>query len=94
MHHKLYTVIFYWLSSTAAAHMCSTEYLFHNQWQKIGEKLLFGQLFCFCPVDPLNNVETQWTQLTSSYVMGSQHGGERRFWNTFFKIPIIFSHWL
>ena len=50
--------------------------------------------FVFLPLPPLNNVEKEWANLRSSYVMCSQHsiGPEREFLNTLFKISIIFCH--
>ena len=51
-----------------------------NQWQKLWEKLLFGQIL-FLPTFPLNTDEKKWAKFMSSDVMGSQHyiGGEGDF---------------
>ena len=67
----------------------------YNQWQKLWEKLLFGQ-FRISALFPLNNFEKQRAKLASSYVMGSQHciGRREGFLNIIFKVPIIFCHWL
>ena len=53
----------------------------NNQWQKLWEKLLFGQFCVSLPLTPLNNIEKQWAKLASVNVMGSQHciGGKGEF---------------
>ena len=68
----------------------------YNQWQKLWENTAIWTILCFYSLPPLNNVEKQWVKLASSYLICSQHciKGEGKFLNTFFKIPIIFCHWL
>ena len=66
-----------------------------NQWQKLWEKLLFGQFcvsspFPFLPM--LRNIEQKLRQAMLSVL--NIVWGRGRILNTPFKIPIIFCHWL
>ena len=50
--------------------ICTENY---NLWQKLWEKLLFGQFRVPNPLPLLNKVEKQRAKLVSSYVMASRH---------------------
>ena len=64
--------------------------------EKIMEKTGTWTISYFCPLPPLNNVETQCAKFASSFVIGSKHciRGVRGFLNKLFKISITFCHWL
>ena len=68
----------------------------YNQWQKLWEKLLYGQ-FLFSPLFLLNNVENNKQNLRQDILWPRKIvaiGEEGGFLNPLFKIPIIFCHWL
>ena len=66
----------------------------YNQWQKLWEKLLFGQ-FRISALFPLNNFEKQRAKLASScYGFATLYRRREGFLNIIFKDPITFCHWL
>ena len=76
-------------------HWCLITSPSYNQWQKLWEKLVFGQFRVSTPFPPPNNVPPpNKICVKLCYAFATLYKGRGGFLNIIFKISITFCYWL